>query len=1765
MNCASALSRLTLRKNSVGPRLFMTTKIRIDDRSFFAVICFFITILITAIAPCESLGQTTNPTDKQTPVALTPGMPTGARIEDYASINLFNGHLAFSLPLAVVGGRGALNVPISLSIERFWQAGIRCDVSSTGQTFCRQYANPAWWGRYQVGYGPGLVEGRSNSAVVYTFKDSTGTEHELRDTLTHGQPNQPQVSFVRGTNFASIDGSSITYISDFVVNDAAPDRNPLMAYGYLLLPNGTQYRIDDGLVRWIRDRNGNKITYDYESYLGGQRVKTITDPLGRTITINYDVNDPVRGLCDQIILPGFGATSRIITITKSALGGALRADQPSSPQTYGQLFPQIQNDINYNTTFNPTIVSGVYLANGQSLKFFYNKYAELGRIQVAEGGAIEFDHLGGITNQPDTGAVISSHIYRRVVTKRVYTNATDPASLTRVTTYSRPETWNSTTGKADSPGYVSTEERAADNTLLSYEKHYFYGVSINSLFSLNPYPTYKESKEYKTEIFGPDQTTVLVRREQEWRQRAPVPWWSSYVASRPFLNINDEPANDPRVVETIETIEPAGANLVSKLTTINPQTGIVGFDENNQTDTWQYDYGVGAPSTYPRRHDHTDYLTVNPANNLNYSGPANGSTYTPSDIHLRGLVRARQTYSVNPANGTETLIAQTETKYEEAAFPLLPYATIVSWVDPGAGRGNPTTIRSWVDITNTWLETHTQYDQCGNVRKTWDLRDTGLANPTQMTYGDAFSDNIARNTFAFPTIVTSSIPDATGQNGSAVALVTTNVYDFNTGRAVSVTDPNGKTTTYDYTDPLNRLKQVTSPDTGRIRYNYSDTPGDLYVQVLTDIDASRAVETRKYFDGLGREFRSFLYDGTAATPWIVSDTYYDAAGRIAKQSRPYRVSSANATLPTTCSNCTTTAYDILSRVVTVTSPDNAQLVTGYGTSTSGVLGITSTVTDPAGRKHRTLIDAVGRVVRVDEPNQATGNLDVGGSSTSYVYDVLGNLRKVTQGTQQQRYFLYDSLGRLLRIKNSEQAAGTLASNLIDGVTGNTQWSTAYSFDNNGNPISRVDARNITTSYAYDALNRLKTRSYDDGTPNVSFFYDATSIANSKGRLTSVSSSVASCSFGEYDSMGRVKASTQTIDGVAYSMSYIYNLAGAMISQIYPSGRVVASEYDEAGRLAGVKNSATGNYYAGGAATDSTNRVQYAPHGEVSQLRLGNTLWEHKNFNSRLQPEQIGLGTASTNASVLQLDYSYGTSTNNGNLQSQTITLPGGVILTQNYTYDQLNRLQFAQETIGGTETWKQGFIYTDQNGQNAHYGNRRLDTANTTPALITENPVFDPASNRILSQTGEQYSYDGPGNLTHDKAGHLLTYDAENRQTAYNGGNPLTGGASYVYDYEGRRVKKLSSSGTSVFVYNVLGQLVAEYSDTQSTTGGTSYLTADMFGTPRIVTNSNAGVIGRHDYLPFGEEVPSSYGGRSVVQGYIATDSLKQKFTSKERDSETGLDFFGARYYSSAQGRFTSVDPSGKSIKPDNPQTWNRYVYAVNNPLMYVDPNGKWPAGTHDKIIDRAFDTMDKSMKQTIQRGSREVDLKGVNPRTLWEANAYQHAMTPGYLVHKYGLKTAQNMARTDAINFVDKNLTSAKSLYDQASQTRSGFEASLLAFGAATHTIMDNWSPAHRDFKVYDNSLYWGVSEAGSYGGALLLYGVDMLAHAKEEEREPTEDEMNNMIDEMRLRFYEVYGPDAYNRAISQEEREKTAERLSLRSLDQMLYCVGGTPRIWH
>ena len=111
--------------------------------------------------------------------------------------------------------------------------------------------------------------------------------------------------------------------------------------------------------------------------------------------------------------------------------------------------------------------------------------------------------------------------------------------------------------------------------------------------------------------------------------------------------------------------------------------------------------------------------------------------------------------------------------------------------------------------------------------------------------------------------------------------------------------------------------------------------------------------------------------------------------------------------------------------------------------------------------------------------------------------------------------------------------------------------------------------------------------------------------------------------------------------------------------------------------------------------------------------------------------------------------------------------------------------------------------------------------------------------------------------------------------------------------------------------------------------GTVRYYHGDALGSIRAVTDANGNVVARHDYFPFGDE-PGN-----------APNPAAQRFTGQQRDRESGMDYFGARYYMQRPGRFTTADPGHVGGDTIDPQSWNAYAYARNNPLRFVDPTGR--------------------------------------------------------------------------------------------------------------------------------------------------------------------------------------------------------------------------------
>jgi len=322
-----------------------------------------------------------------------------------------------------------------------------------------------------------------------------------------------------------------------------------------------------------------------------------------------------------------------------------------------------------------------------------------------------------------------------------------------------------------------------------------------------------------------------------------------------------------------------------------------------------------------------------------------------------------------------------------------------------------------------------------------------------------------------------------------------------------------------------------------------------------------------------------------------------------------------------------------------------------------------------------------------------------------------------------------------------------------------------------------------------------------------------------------------------------------------------------------------------------------------------------------------------------------LGNSTADTSLWKANYEYGelnadgtvdATKNTGSVAKQTVTLPT-TSFVQTYKYDELNRLTEAKETTNGAQNWQQTFAYDK-------FGNRTgfSQTIGTTQLALNNinNPAIDAATNRFTA--GQGYVYDFNGNLIQDAEGRTFTFNGDDKQVQVQDANQTIIG-TYFYDGDGARVKKVTNTETTIFVYDGGGALAAEYSTAAPiATPNTSYLTTDNLGSPRVITDKTGAVIARRDFMPFGEEIGVGVGGRteSLKYSYTGSDNIRKRFTGYEKDDETQLDFAEARMYQNKHGRFNSVDPMMASASLTNPQTFNRYSYTGNNPINYTDPSG---------------------------------------------------------------------------------------------------------------------------------------------------------------------------------------------------------------------------------
>ncbi|MGA2236989.1 MAG: RHS repeat-associated core domain-containing protein [Terriglobales bacterium] len=1001
---------------------------------------------------------------------------------------------------------------------------------------------------------------------------------------------------------------------------------------------------------------------------------------------------------------------------------------------------------------------------------------------------------------------------------------------------------------------------------------------------------------------------------------------------------------------------------------INPEA----LTTNVLTDVAEYDYGsvttpCQRPTTTPTRETVTTYASF--ANTPLW--PKFSMYYNNQNVNVSMPPMVdRPATVIKYQNGTK--ISETDYSYDQTAVTSVSPAPIGhDETNYGNGstvpRGNPTTVtqkcfQGSVNCTNS-ITTIT-YDTTGQALSVTDPN----GNKTALSYTDNYTTDDGTPSGNTNTYLTKMTRPTT--NG--VAHIESFQWNFNKGELRTLTDENNQPTSYQYVDPWWRLTSSSLPDGGSVTNTYSDAGPNPSVMTTTLISTGNNVQTETIMDAAGHVIHNELLSDPSGTDY--TDTVYNGFGQVSSVSNPYRSTSD----PTY--GLTTYAYDSLNRKTLQGQPDGSLLQWCYNdVASSGQTNCTTNASsqngsdawidfsDELGNHWQRAYDALGRMKSVREPN---GTTQAPSMETDYVYDGLNDLTSVVQNGSNSSYarnrtFSYDSLGRLISATNPESGNIT------------------YTYDLNSNLASKVAPKpgqtgtaQVTTNYSYDALNRLYLKTYTGmTTQEAQYGYDGTALSgctvavpsitsptNLVGRRSAMCSNLSSSAF-SYDQMGRVLFDARANQGSstqAYTVGYTYYKNGALNTLTYPSGDVVTYTVGSANRV--TQMSDPSNSYVGYSGTPAT----YTPNGALAGMVNGHTsafagITTSNIYNDRLQP--ILLSAAVGGSSIFSLCYdfhsgvainqtpcSFGkyTTGNNGNV-FQILNKFDSTRSTA-FTYDTLNRISQANTvTETGANCW--GEVYTIDAWGNLY---NRAAVSGMTGCTYESLSASVSTNNQLSILT-----YDAAGNVANDGLGNQPTYDAENRIST-------DAGVTYDYDADGARMEKSSGimywpgpTGTLAET-NLSGTINEEYiyfngeriARVDRPSGTVHYYFSDHLGSASMITSATGTSPTYYYYYP--------YGGLFATVG---SDPNRYKFTGKERDTESGLDSFGARYNASSMGRFMTPDQRRLTIRDlINPQKWNKYAYTINNPLRYFDPNG--------------MEEMDIQLKAVIQAPSRTDPLR---------------------------------------------------------------------------------------------------------------------------------------------------------------------------------------------
>jgi len=718
--------------------------------------------------------------------------------------------------------------------------------------------------------------------------------------------------------------------------------------------------------------------------------------------------------------------------------------------------------------------------------------------------------------------------------------------------------------------------------------------------------------------------------------------------------------------------------------------------------------------------------------------------------------------------------------------------------------------------------------------------------------------------------------------GTPLARTITTTWHSTFHLPLTITETN-RTTTFTYDDKGNLLSKTVSGgyENRTWSYTYNDSS-----QVITAADP-RGQETTYAYNSqgevatvtnpLGQITRVTSYD-TNGHPLsvidpngLVTSLAYDARGRLISVTKGNEI--------------TRYTYNKIGNVTKITQPDNASITFSYDTAHR-----LTTATDNLGNRIVYNLDANGNKTKeevfdnsgqlsraiqhsYDTLNRLVSSVGSQGQTVTHTYDANGNLLTVTDPLSQITTNSYDSLNRLVQIIDPANGQTTIGYNYehispssltdprdittkytVNGFDEQTKvisketGTTSRTFDKAGNLVTTTDARGKTTTYSYDALNRMTGATFGDG--SLAYQYDQGT--NGVGRLTTMTYPSGTTAW-TYDTHGRITRKQQSVNDVTSITSYQYNqTTGRLISTTYPSGKVLGFSYNTAGQVTRIS-------VDGATLIDNITHLPFAFPASWSQ---GNGVNYSRSYNQ--DGGIVGISIGGTAPETVGISYD----------------AAGRIIQISNSS---------ALPVTADNESTNISY-YTSKN--------QIISSLSSFSSTRATNKLYK------YDESGNITS-DGSHNFSYDELGRLIQVASDDQTTQYliNGFGQRVGKNStvFVYDERGHLIGEYNSNGSVIQETIWLGDLPVAV----LTQAGQYYINPDQIGAPLSITNSTGAVVWRWDHDPYGRIQPNQNPNN------LGTFVYNLRFPGQYYDQESGLHYNWHRFYDPATGRYVTADPIG--------------------------------------------------------------------------------------------------------------------------------------------------------------------------------------------------------------------------------------------------------------